>query len=663
MKISTRIGTMIVLALLVAGLAFGSGDGESSSSSAGSNTATGDTSYLEEMESPMLAARVANGELPPLEERLPNKPMVVKSGTLLTTDSVDMIPGKYGGTLRLAQQGTGGDPIIFIGMTEPMLWAPNGYKFEEGIIGNLAETYSVNDDNTEFTLKLREGIRWSDGVPVTTEDVAFAYEIHQNEQLTPSFPNWLKTGGVASGDPAVFAIVDKYTFTIKFTKPYGGFMARLIIAGWTGHSAFLIPSHYAKQFHIDYASKEELAKMMADESIDGTVEEGWYNLFNEHLDHNGWDWNVTQDVAIGMPVLTPWTMVSATEEVWTYERNPYYWKVDEEGRQLPYIDKIQARYAPDKEVLTMNGLLGEYDFLGERASLKSLSLFKEKEKSEGKVQVLVSQFHVASDVLFLNRNYPDPAWQDAIGNYKFRLALVNAIDYEEILETFFLGFGQVPQIIPAKYDTDEANRLLDEIGMDKRDSDGFRLGSDGKRFIIPISAAPRTEEMLEVTQLAAEYLNEVGLKTTMKQEDPSLIGERANANELQATVLWLAENLWDSGGWDDYLPNTYVAPAWNIWINQGPDAEGAIEPPPELLELYDLKAEFSSALLGSEESNEIMKRIRQNVYDNIWYIPMIERNYIPTFWSANMRNVPTGGRYDDYQIIADYTMETWFYDE
>lgn len=658
MKISTRIGAMIVLALAVAGLAFAGASGESTSS----NTVSGDMSYLEEMESPMLAARVASGELPPLEERLPNNPMVVTSGTLLTTDSVDMIPGKYGGTMRLAQQGTSGDPIIFIGQNEPMLWAKNGYLYDQGIIGNVCESYSVNSDNTEFTLKLREGMRWSDGVPVTTEDVKFAYEVHLNEQLTPTFPNYLKTGGVASGDPAVFEVVDDYTFKVKFTESYGGFMAWLIIAGWRGHSAFLIPSHYAKQFHIDYTSKDEIAKMMAESSIDGTVEEGWYRLFNDHLDHNGWDWKVTTDRAIGMPVLTPWMMVDATEDVWTYERNPYYWKVDEEGRQLPYIDKIQARYAPDKEVLTMNGLLGEYDFLGERASLKSLSLFKEKEQSEGKVQVLVSQFHVASDCLYFNHNYPDPAWQDAVSNIKFRQALVYAIDYEEILETFFLGFGRVPEIIPAKYDPDEANRLLDEVGLDKRDSEGFRLGSDGKRFSFPIAAAARTEEMLEVSQLVSEYLSDVGIHSIMKQEDPSLIGQRANANDLKATVLWLAENLWDSGGWDDYLPNAFTAPGWRTYMNTGPDAEGAIEPPQELKDLYGLKADFSNALLGSKESADVMKSIRKNVYDNIWYIPLIERNYIPTFWSANMRNVPTGGRYDDYQIIVDYTMETWFFD-
>ena len=662
MRISTRIGAMFVLALLVAGLAFGGGEGESSSTSTGSNTASGDPSYLQEMESPMLAARVANGELPPVEERLPKNPMVVKSGTLLTTESVDMIPGKYGGTMRLAQEGTGGDPIIFIGSNEPMLWAPNGYRFDEGIIGNVAERYSVNSNNTEFTLFLREGLRWSDGVEVTTADVAFAYELHLNPELTPNFPSWLKTGGVASGDPAVFEVIDDYTFKIKFTKPYGGFMARLIVAGWSGHSAFLVPSHYAKQFHIDYTTKEAIAKMMAESSIDGTVEEGWYRLFNDRIDHSSWDWKVTTDKAIGMPVLTPWMMVNATEDVWTYERNPYYFKVDEKGRQLPYIDKLQARYAPDKEVLTMNALLGEYDFLGERASLKSLSLFKEKEKNEGKIQVLVSQFHVASDVLYLNHNYPDPAWQDAMGNLKFRKALVYAIDYEEILETFFLGFGRVPQMIPAKYDPDEANRLLDEIGMNKRDSEGFRLGSDGKRFTIPISAAAMTEEMLEVTQLATEYLNDVGVHTTFKQEDWSLISQRANANEQQACVLWLAENMWDSGGWDDYLPGSLSSPGWSTYMRTGSSAEGAIEPPQELKDLWALKADFSNALLGSDESAAIMKKIRKNVYDNIWYIPLIERNYIPTFWSANMRNVPVGGKYDDHQIIVDYTMETWFFD-
>ncbi len=137
--------------------------------------ATADEAMAEEGvygESPMLAERVAAGELPPVEERLPLQPFVVTNRMLAV--SYDTEVGKYGGTLRLPQDGPGGDPHFYIGSNEYLIWAPGAFNYDMGIFGNVLLDWETNEDSSSFTLHMREGLKWSDGTPVTSADVDFA---------------------------------------------------------------------------------------------------------------------------------------------------------------------------------------------------------------------------------------------------------------------------------------------------------------------------------------------------------------------------------------------------------------------------------------------------------------------------------------------------------
>ena len=202
-------------------------------------------------EAPILAEMVAAGELSPLEERLPAEPFVVGPGTIVAEDELpDWRPGSYGGTLRMAHEGADWNPDIFIMMNEHLLMAP-GIGVDP-IRPNIVRDFEVEDDNKVFTFFLREGLKWSDGEPVTTEDVRFVYEdIYLNEQLTPSFPAKFRAGGSPSGEPMDLEIIDDYTFRISFAEPYGGLLRELSIKGWQGYTDLMRPSHYLKQFHAD----------------------------------------------------------------------------------------------------------------------------------------------------------------------------------------------------------------------------------------------------------------------------------------------------------------------------------------------------------------------------------------------------------------------------
>ena len=97
--------------------------------------------------------------------------------------------------MQLAQEAPSGDPHIFIGNNEYLLQSPDLFDFDTRIEGGVLESWKANDDNTVFTFTLRKGLKWSDGTPVTMEDVKFAWEdVLLNEKITPIFPEYLRTG-------------------------------------------------------------------------------------------------------------------------------------------------------------------------------------------------------------------------------------------------------------------------------------------------------------------------------------------------------------------------------------------------------------------------------------------------------------------------------------
>ena len=180
-------------------------------------------------ESPMLAEMVAAGSLPPVEERLPNEPFVVTNRMLVV--SYDTEIGKYGGTMRLPQDGPGGDPHFYIGSVEPLVWAPGAFNYDMGIYGNVLRDWQANDTYSTFTLSLREGMKWSDGEPVTTADVDFTWnDVITNEEVTAVPPNYLRTGSSPAAALAAVEILDDYTFTVTFDDQYGSFPAQMAIA-------------------------------------------------------------------------------------------------------------------------------------------------------------------------------------------------------------------------------------------------------------------------------------------------------------------------------------------------------------------------------------------------------------------------------------------------
>jgi peptide/nickel transport system substrate-binding protein len=602
-------------------------------------------------ESPMLTELVSAGKLPPIEERLPEEPFVVGPGTLIAEkDLPDWQPGAFGGTLNFAHAVANWNPDIFIMDNDNLLCAP-GIGLE-GLEPCIVKEYKVENENKEFTFTLRKGLKWSDGEPVTTEDVRFVLEdIYGDEKLTPSYPAKYRDGGQASGEPAKLQIIDDYTWKLSFNVPYGGLLRELSIKGWQGYTDMLRPSHVLKQWHAKYADittdayKEELTKL--------NLKDEWWQVFQAKNCNN---WDLTNPKCSGYPVLYAWvnTTPAGQSNLLTFERNPYYWKVDNTGQQLPYIDYLKSQQVNDVEMLTLKVLAGEVDFVRESTGLNKLPLYKENEEKAG-INITLMDNHVDPTALFFNMTYKDDNWRTVVNDIRFRQAVTQGINRQEIIDTVYFGFAQPVTLVPGEFDAAKANALLDEMGMTKN-ADGLRQGPDGKVFTILFEHGAHAPDIAQVADLVATQLkNNLGLDVQVKQLEASLWGTRQAANELQMTCIWDVQPMWGDGTWTDYTLGNLVAPLWETYRTSG-GKEGE-EPSADVKELWRLAEVRNASVPYSDEDKAAYESIRQILFNNVWIMPIAEKVNYALITSKKLGNVPQSGQ----AIGADYSGEQFFF--
>ena len=597
----------------------------------------------------MLADMVKAGTLPPVEERLPQEPFVVGPGTLITTtDLPDWQPGKYGGTLRFANASANWNPDIFIMANENLLSAP-GIGLE-GLVPNILKSYTVEDDNKVFTFELRKGMKWSDGEPVTTEDVRFVWEDeYLNEKISPTFPNKFRSGGSPENDPMKFEIIDDYSWRLTSTVPYGGLLREISVKGWQGYTDTVQPAHYLKNYHIDYTTLDALKGDLAELNL---TEGEWWQVFTNKRCLN---WDMTNPRCANYPTMNPWVPTdSGTPQLLTFERNPYYYKVDTEGQQLPYIDKLISQQVNDVEALTLKVLNGDIDYVRESTALVKLPLYKQNEDKAG-FNVTLMDNHVDPTALFINYTYDDENFRTVVRDLRFRQAVNYAINRQEIIDNVYFGLAQLPTLVDSEYSPEKAEALLDDMGLDKKDADGYRIGPDGKTFVILLEHGAWAPDIVPATELLAAHFKAVGLKLDVKQEDSSLVGTKQAANEVQATVIWDVQPMWKDGTWTDYVPTNQWGPLWATWYNSGgTDGE---EPPDDIKQLYKDNEGRVAAVPNSPEDTALANDIYRILHDDLWIFPLAEKVNYAMISSKKLGNVPISGQ----AIGADYSGEQFFF--
>lgn len=521
-------------------------------------------------EAPMLAELVKQGKLPPVEQRLPKSPRVVKC---LPEEFLKLETGKYGGTLRLVGPAVQYDADQFMMCRTPAVETPG--MLGDEFIPNLLERFEANADQTVFTLTLREGLKWSDGHPVTTKDIQFTIDdIWLNKELNAGGPDVaLRAGAKASGGHVKLEVVNDYTCRMIFPTPYGSFPLALSIYKWKAHGLILRPRHYMEQFHKKYADPAKL-----DALIKANKFETWVQLFTlMNGDVRGMEVMRVRD--INAPKLTPWLLKEGSDQRCVLERNPYYFKVDTAGQQLPYIDRMDFTTVPDLEVIALKQFAGEADYGAETVTMPKLGLYKENE-TKGGYRIAFGNIHRTSGCFGLNLTYKDDAWRKVVRDVRFRKALSMAVNRKELIDAVYYGYGE-PYPLNPQYDLEGAKKLLDEMGMNKKGSDGYRLDPDGNPFVIDISVNPDYYDLPMAGDLYVQYFKAVGINTTIKRVAPALLSQQQGANQLKANITWpTSPVLWH---YQDYRENDWAKLWWTWWSSNGKDGE---EPPEEVKAFY-----------------------------------------------------------------------------
>lgn len=429
-------------------------------------------------ESPMLTELVKAGKLPPVEQRLPKQPQV------FAVESV----GTYGGTWHRAYKGPGDRWGPTKLLEERVVKYVQGDKGELKLAPGYVESFASNADATEFTFTLLDGLKWSDGHPITTEDVKFWYEdVFLNRDIVPAVESIYAPGG----KPLVIEIVDARTFKVKFEKPYIYFLD-ILAKDSTGEpsldrASFIMPAHYLKAFHPKYVSKEALDKIVADKRV-----KKWQDLWGSKGVITAWNMNPD------LPVVTPWKIaVPPPADVMVMERNPYYYRVDKAGNQLPYIDRIEHKLFENQETFNLMAVQGQLDMQQRFANTGDFTFYKQNEKKGG--YKTLKWVNAETWSLIPNFNSKDEGLRALYENEKVRQALSIGVDRDAINELAYSGLGEGRAAAPvtgspyydaaleshwAKYDPKAAAKLLDEAGLAKKDAQGFRLRPDGKRLTI-----------------------------------------------------------------------------------------------------------------------------------------------------------------------------------
>ncbi len=507
-------------------------------------------------EAPMLEELVDAGLLPPVEERLPVNPMVVQPH-----DKV----GIYGGTWHMGVVGVGSGLLRTTTQYENLLrWNPEWSR----ILPNLAQSYDVSEDSREFTFHLRKGLRWSDGVPFTSNDIIFWYEADfLNTELHSSYSSKYTQNGI----PVIVEKVDNSTVIFRFSEPYGLFPLRLaeMVGDWITNR----PMHYMKQFHPDYNPE-------IDELIEEAGVEDWVKLWKMKYS----EWNNPD-----MPTVNPWILTNHYNTNSSYvllERNPYYWKIDTEYNQLPYIDRVNFTIYSTREELRIAAIAGQIDMQHELSILPYYDDYvANMEDGEYNLHTLINTN--SNDLaIYLNIVHKDPILRAVFSNKTFRIALSHAINRTEIIEQVY-GLNLEPmQPAPRRespyyrdllatqyteFNLTYANELLDTAGYNERDTEGYRLTPEGHRINFTITVTSHWDyDPLNGSLMLLEYWDELDIIVNVEDLSRSERDKKITSlNQHDATVCGSKGGYYVLMEAGTFIPfdkyNSYFAIPWAYW--------------------------------------------------------------------------------------------------
>lgn len=602
-----------------------------------------------------LKEKLADGSLPPMAERIPKVPRVVN------LVSMGRKPGQYGGSARM----------IIGGQKDIRLMTINGYARLVGINEQLAFQPDILEsfeqvENRVYTFRLREGHRWSDGHPFTTEDFVYYWEdVLNNKEMRP---RGLPLDLLSDGKPPLFEVLDPLTIRYSWEVPNPDFLQRLAAPQ---PLTLVLPKHYMKQFHPKYADPETLKKLVEEEG-----EDDWTSV---HINRS----RTYRPENPELPTLDPWhNLIKPPSEQFIFERNPYYHRVDETGQQLPYIDRVVLNVSASGIIPAKAGA-GETDIQTSSLDFADYTFLKDAEKRYP-VKVRLWEHTQGSRIALLpNLNCGDKIWRDQFRDVRFRRALSVAIDREEINKASFFGLAresadtilpQSPLFKPeyqhawAQFDPALANRLLDEIGLIWDEDERIRLLPDGRTASLIVESAGESTLETDVLELVSDHWQEVGLKLNVRTSQRDVFRSRALGGEIMISV---------QQGIDNGIPTADMSPSalaptgdeqlqWPVWGLHYLSAEQKGEAPdlPEAKRLVDLMKEWKRST-STAQRETIWSQMLSIYTDQVFSIGIVNGTLQPIVSNKRLQNIPEKGLYgfDPTAFMGVYMPDTFWFDE
>lgn len=623
-------------------------------------------SWYPRNESPLLQDMVDAGQLPPVEERVGPEPVVMKGAEGI---------GKYGGAwLRIANTEGDGLGVIASRLSYASVarFSPQGLP----IVPHVVKDFEVSEDNRTFTFYFRKGMRWSDGALFTTEDLLYFWE---EEVLDPMIygtpPSWF----MSRGEPPVVQALDKYTLRITFPHPYGLFLYNLATS--KGAAIVNSPKHYLAPYHPRHGDKALIEEAMKQRNSPSP--QALYRSLK----------------AMGNPEhprLWPWIVrVHKSNGPYSFVRNPYYCAVDTEGNQLPYIDQIFYE-VKNPEMVTISAAAGGASMQARHIRFEQYTfLMSQRERGNYNVYHWYpgdrSQY-----VINMNLNRKAPEGDEAgkkkgelLKDIRFRKALSLAVDRQRIIDAEYGGMTEPAQIAPGpasffynekafraftEFNPEEANRLLDSIGLSDWDFEGYRLFPDGTPMTFYLSYTSFTGS--GPAQFLIEDWARVGVRVIPRERSRMLFEVETQSLQHDFCV-WIGNGEFfpviEPRSFVPINPASYYAPAYGKWYMLGglyghervKKAPGAVSPPKEgplwqALRLYDQCLKYSDL----DKIREIFDKVLDIAARNVWTINISTPPPVLAVVADNMKNVPKDVVYSwDFQSPGNAGPETFYMTE
>ncbi|MBP0013254.1 MAG: ABC transporter substrate-binding protein [Roseofilum sp. SBFL] len=609
-----------------------------------------------------------NTDLPPIDERIPNEPLVV-----VPYEEI----GQYGGILAGLSKATESGTSDLLSTRHVNL-----FRYSDDLktlVPNIARDFEWNDDYTILTVYLREGHKWSDGEPFTAEDIVFWYNnVLANKTL---YSNGIPDRFLVNGQPMEVEAVNPTTVTFTLSQAKPGLTSLFA----TDYAQPFLPKHFLGKYHPDVDSNAE--KNAKDDGF-----ESWDEAFNFYYGSSDWKdvpSPLLKDTAKAnsleravMPTLESHIVIADTAEGRRLVANPYFYQVDTTGQQLPYISRIDEVYVPEKEVQNLKLSNGEVVYKSQAVFAEDLPVLQQNESKGNYTVSPVPTVGESMVVYSFNVNHKDEGLREIFDDLRFRQAVSHAMNREEMNELVYFGLAtpaQYTAIDPntvdfiteeqktylIEYDPDKANELLDEMGLVDANGDGKRDRLDGQPLVINLQFATQGGAV-KLHELFVQYLDDVGINMQLKEVTSDEYRASQASNDLDIMTWTKAyTSAFVAGSREPFFPpfgDYFSLSNGHLWAKyiETNGAEG-LEPPEWVTELDRKSIEYQKYTLGTEESNQLGKEIVDLLQSDLLFIGTVGNPAEPVYHRNDLGNFKefTAKSYDYYWAYP-YRPSQWF---